>query len=110
MGGRRLEVREKENGERGRGKGEGEAYFFAISTTRLSIAASTVLVGWVWWFTWIEKVSHLPSGRSMYPESELTRPMLPVLARTWPSRGVPTKRVRSEPTPPATGSPSAKAG
>ena len=76
---------EKEKGERGKGKGDGDprdahralpspfpfplspfaSTYLPISMTKLSIAASTVLVDWVWWFAWIENVSHFPPGRSI---------------------------------------------
>ena len=81
---------------------------FAISTTTLSIAASTARDGCAWWFTSTAKVMGRPSGRSMYPASVFTPAMLPVLARTRPSRGVRTNRVRRLPVPPDCGSPGAK--
>ena len=64
----------------------------------------------VWWFACTEKVSTRPSARSMNPEREFTPPMLPSFARTRPSSGVPTNRLRSEPTPPDCGSPARKVG
>jgi len=58
----------------------------------------------------IEMTSGGPTSRSMYPLSVFTVEMLPVLATTRPSSGVPTKRVRSDPGRPLRGRPAEKTG